>query len=250
MPAVMQQNRFEYKYIIDEPRARAVRAFAQQYLAADDYADPLRNNSYPVHSLYLDSPGRDLSRATQHGHKNRFKLRIRFYDEVAGHPVFFEIKRRVNDVILKQRAAVQRASVPTLLAGHSPTWRDLFVPGDAGMGSLHQFCRLKTALEADGRAFISYNREAYASPDGHIRVTFDRQIRGAKYRGLFQLPPHPEWTYPMIDGVVLELKFTDRFPVWMREMVREMDLWRSSMAKYVTCTTPPVSLQELLMYEL
>jgi len=246
----MQQNRFEYKYIIDEPRARAVRDFARQYLAPDEYADPLQNNSYAVHSLYLDSPGGDLSLATLHGHKNRFKLRIRFYDEVAEHPAFFEVKRRVSDVILKQRAAVMRSSVPTLLAGHAPTRRDLFAPEDGALGALHNFCRLKTALEADGRAFISYQREAYASPDGHIRVTFDRQIRGAKYRGLFQLPPQPEWAYPMIDGAVLELKFTDRFPVWMREMVRAMDLWRGNMAKYVTCTTGPVSLQEILRYEL
>jgi len=60
----------------------------------------------------LDNPGLSLCHATIDGVKNRFKLRIRFYDHVESNPVFFEIKRRVNDVILKERAAVRRASVP------------------------------------------------------------------------------------------------------------------------------------------
>ncbi len=34
-------------------------------------------------------------------------------------------------------------------------------------------------------------------------------------------------------GVVLEMKFTDRFPNWMRQMVHALDLWRVPSAKYV-----------------
>ena len=246
--SLTQDNRFEYKYIIEESRARAACDFARGYLEPDRHADPSRHNSYEVHSLYLDSPGHDLCRATMHGHKNRFKLRIRFYDEAPDHPVFFEVKRRVNDVILKQRAAVRRASVLPLLAGHAPAISDL-VPGAEGdFGALAGFCRLRGAIGAEGRAFVSYLREAYATPDERVRVTFDRLIRGAPYRGAFQLPPDREWTYPPVAGVVLELKFTDRFPVWMREMVRALNLWRGPMAKYVSCVTAREAA-EYLIYE-
>jgi hypothetical protein len=41
--------------------------------------------------------------------------------------------------------------------------------------------------------------------------------------------------HPEIAGVILELKFTDRFPIWLRQMVRHFDLVRVSMAKYVSC---------------
>ena len=34
---------------------------------------------------------------------------------------------------------------------------------------------------------------------------------------------------------MLELKFTDRFPNWMRDLTRIFNLWRESMAKYVAC---------------
>lgn len=249
MSTLSQDNRFEYKYLIQEPDARAVRDWVQQHLDRDRFADPRRNNSYPVHSLYLDNAGLDLCRATLDGHKNRFKLRVRFYDECPEHPVFFEVKRRVSDVILKQRAAVRRASALPLLAGHAPALGDLADRTDDAMAALVHFCHLRRAAEADGRAFVSYLREAYASPDERVRVTFDRQVRGALYRHVFALPEPRQWTQAPVDAVVLELKFTERFPAWMGDMVRALDLWRSRMAKYVTCTSPGPTLENILQYE-
>jgi hypothetical protein len=246
---LVQGNRFELKYIIAESTARNVRDFARSYLLPDKYADQKRNNSYPVYSLYLDSPGRELYGSTVQGHKNRFKLRLRYYDEVDSHPVFFEIKRRVTDVILKDRAGVRRSSILPLLAGQWPTRNDLAPGSEKFYAALDRFCTLRALLKADGWAFVSYLREAYTSADGHVRVTFDREIAGARYRGVFKLPGADAWLHPPIGGVVLELKYTDRFPCWMSEMVRAMDLWRGPMAKYVATTTVPDGMDGFLAYE-
>ena len=116
----LQGSRYELKYLLDEPLVRPLRDFARSYLQLDEHADPRRGNEYEVHSLYLDSPALKLCRATLQGQKNRFKLRIRFYDFRPESPVFFEVKRRVSDVILKQRAAVRRDAVDRLLAGLAP----------------------------------------------------------------------------------------------------------------------------------
>jgi hypothetical protein len=247
--SLAQGSRYEFKYVIDEPRAHAVRDFARGYLKPDKYADPARNNSYPVYSLYLDSPAMDLCRATLHGHRNRIKLRIRFYDEVAEHPVYFEIKRRDNDVILKERAAVRRESIQPLLAGQCPSMRDLLAPGAGALAALHRFWEHQSALGAVGQAFVSYLREAYAGPDERIRLTFDREVAAARYRDAFRLPPAREWVHPPIGGVILEMKFTDRFPAWMRVMAEALDLERGRMAKYVSCVEPGGPLQTFLAYE-
>jgi hypothetical protein len=84
----MQQNRFEFKYFVTERCARALRDFARSYLVPDEHANPI-DYSYPIHSLYLDGPGLPLFLATAHGHKNRYKLRIRYYDDNADSSVFF-----------------------------------------------------------------------------------------------------------------------------------------------------------------
>jgi hypothetical protein len=249
LASLAQDNRFEYKYVIEEQTARSARDFVRMYLKPDRYADPRRDNSYRVHSLYLDSPDLALCRATVHGHKNRFKLRLRFYDEDPDHPVFFEIKRRVNDVIIKARAAVRRTSILPLLAGHSPTMRDLMKPDARGLASLGRFCDLRRIVGADGHAYVSYEREAYASPDERVRVTCDRRIRSAPYHHVFKLPAPDEWAYPPVPGVVLELKFTERFPTWMGDMVHALNLQRGPMAKYVACIGSEPSLQSVLAYE-
>src|ERR1044071_5230582 len=99
----MQQQRFEQKYLLTEEAALNVREFVRCYLELDENGVGKPNCSYPVHSLYLDSDLLETYWATINGDKNRYKLRLRFYNDSPATPVFFEIKRRVNNCIMKQR---------------------------------------------------------------------------------------------------------------------------------------------------
>ena len=247
MPFVdhMQRNRYELKYLIDERCARRVRDFVRVHLARDRFAQPALAGAYPIYSIYLDNPGLSLFNATLHGHKNRFKLRARYYDHRADTPVFFEIKRRVNDAILKERAAIRREAVGRLLAGAPPAREDLIDPADHdAFSSLHHFCHLRHLVQAGGRAIVAYEREAWNAADNDdLRVTFDRAIRGAWFdhgqpvRHALQDDDARRWVHPPLDGgeVVLELKFTGTYPRWMQELVGSCDLYRVCMAKYVNC---------------
>ena len=67
----MQKQRYEYKYIIREDVALALRDFVSSYLDLDPFGATQPNFSYPVHSLYLDSPGLRLYHTTINGVKNR-----------------------------------------------------------------------------------------------------------------------------------------------------------------------------------
>ena len=231
----LQGSRFEFKYLIDESLVRPLREFASQHLEPDEHAPAERNWEYDVHSLYLDSRSLALCKATMQGLKNRFKLRVRFYEHRADSPVFFEIKRRASDVILKQRAKVHREAADRLLRGDCPVRSDLVDGSEDDFGSLERFCSLRDMIHAEGKAFVSYLREAYVTPnDNSVRMTFDRRIHGTSFGGSIAMPNDEEPVFPRIEGIVLELKFTNRFPLWMRQMVQMYDLERVSMAKYVT----------------
>src|SRR5438045_9275038 len=104
----MQQSRFELKYLISENTAQRVRDFVRCYLDMDEYSVGRPNYSYPVHSLYLDSDDLTLYWQTINGNKNRYKLRLRYYSTNPETPVFFEIKRRMNNCIMKQRGGVKQ----------------------------------------------------------------------------------------------------------------------------------------------
>lgn len=231
----MQRSRFELKYVIDEPTARSVRDFARSYLQRDEHAIPSMRYSYPIYSIYLDGPDLPLYNATFQGHKNRYKLRIRYYDNNPWSPVFFEIKRRVSDVILKDRSVVKRQSLKALLAGRPPMRSDLVNEADVeGYWALRRFIELRNNIHATGRVIVYYEREAWVTPhDDNVRLTFDRALAGARWDGNLE---GTKWFEPPMEGVVLELKFDNRYPIWMRTLVRSCNLYRACMAKYVQCT--------------
>lgn len=232
----LQGSRFEFKYMIDETRARAVRDFARTYLTLDENADPALADSYHIHSIYLDSPALSLCQATLNGLKNRFKLRLRFYHDDPNSAVYFEIKRRLNDVICKERVAVRRAAVQPLLARRYPDRSDLVTDSAAGFEALRNFCALRNNIGADRGIMVSYQREAYVTPnDDSVRLTFDRNVSSGRFDHNLCVNRLEERFQPRVPGVILELKFTDRFPGWMQNLVQTFNLTRSPMAKYVTC---------------
>lgn len=229
----LQLQRLELKYIITEPMAVAVRDFVGSYLELDEFGATLPNFSYPVHSLYLDSDQLTLYWNTINGNKNRYKLRLRFYDNEIDSPVFFEIKRRMNEAILKERGGVRRGEVDRILAGHLPDPSQLISPTPKSVQAIHRFSQLMQEHHARPKAHVAYYREAWISPHNNsVRVTLDRDVR-------CDPEPTARLTTEMINpvhvfgrSVVLELKFTGRFPDWFRELVRVFGLKQCSAAKY------------------
>lgn len=229
----LQLQRFELKYILPEDVALAVRGFVGSYLELDEFGATLPNLSYPVHSLYLDSEELYTYRATLNGDKNRFKLRLRFYDNRPESPVFFEIKKRTNNTISKQRGGVRRDAVDSILAGQLPGPQHMLSKEPKQLVAIQKFCELMTNLRATPKAHVFYLREAWISKfDNSVRVTMDRNV-------LCDPEPTARLSTEMVDPVkvfgdkvVLELKFTTRFPDWFKEMVRVFGLMQCGAAKY------------------
>ena len=237
MAIKMQAARFEMKYIVNDAQVEGIRRYLQGRLVLDENNDPDDLSGYTVCSLYLDSPKFALYNQTLQGQKNRFKLRIRFYDNDPNGPAFLEIKRRETEVIKKKRAAVTRQGALQVLSGGYPKNSMLFKK-NGNMDALDAFCRLLRTIDARGAAYVTYKREAYVSPGSdHVRVTFDRELYGGYYKrgDELRIPSRRLGRAPDWEGCVLEMKFTDRFPDWMNEVAQLFNLQRISVPKYVMC---------------
>src|ERR1700744_2888794 len=222
----VQHQRLELKYIIREQTALRVRDFVSSYLDLDGFGAGQPDFSYPIYSLYLDSDPMVFYWHSINGNKNRYKLRLRYYDENPKSPIFFEIKRRMNDAILKQRGAVKRTAVDRLLAGQPPAPEQLFSNDPDQLKAVEQFCRLAQYHSARPKAHVVYRREAWISPhDNSVRVTMDRQIHLAP-ESTTDMRTRAHGLLPVFaaDDVVLELKFTGRFPDWFADLVRYFNL--------------------------
>jgi hypothetical protein len=229
----MQRQRFELKYMLDESTALAVRDIIASRLELDENGMGKPDYSYPVHSLYLDSPDLYTFWTTINGDKNRFKLRIRFYNEQPTSPVFFEIKRRVNNFILKQRGGVKKEAVERLLRGQLPADTDLLSKDPKSMVSVQRFLELVARINAWPIAHVCYLREAYVDPvSDNVRITFDRNVFTEPRKEPVFTTAMVEPSRPFGNRVILELKFTDRFPEWLRVLVERFNLMQCGAAKY------------------
>lgn len=234
----VQPQRFEMKYIISETTALAVRDFVASYLEIDEYGGSMPNLSYPVHSLYMDSDALRLYEETINGNKNRYKLRLRFYEDRPKAPIYFEIKRRMNNTILKQRGAVKRHAADLLIHGHLPEPEHMASSDPKQWIAIQNFCQLMNEIQAKPKVHVAYLREAWLNHDDNsVRVTMDRDVRSSPEPTTRFVTEMDDPVYAFENKVILELKFTGRFPDWFRDLVRVFNLTQESAAKYVDGVT-------------
>lgn len=229
-----QAQRYEFKYQIEEQTALQIRDFLAAYLDLDEFGASMPNLSYPVHSLYFDSDDFALYHSTINGDKNRYKLRLRFYENRPGAPVFFEVKRRMNNTIAKTRGGVKKEAVEEVVAGRIPGVEYLVSRDPAQIFAIEEFIRLSQSINAVPQTHVYYLREAWlARFDNSVRVTLDRDVQSCveKTTKLSEKLDNPVKSFG--NQVILELKFTDKFPNWFLELVRVFGLRQTGAAKYV-----------------
>jgi hypothetical protein len=222
--------RYEMKYVISESKAAAIVQFIKPYMKLDRYCRVQPSGSYPLVSLYLDSDDLQLCKESLRGLLQRFKLRIRSYSDDLDYPRFFEIKRRANTVIIKSRARIMPNDVSDLLSGqYIPPLQNHQTEVDA----IKQFQLYMKSVGARPKILVRYMRQAYEGEgENRVRVTFDRQLTYKVSNGLEISLNGQGWQHNL-SGVILEIKFTGRYPAWLGRMVRYFDLQHQSMSKYV-----------------
>ena len=237
MSAELQAQRFERKYFVSQRQAVQIREFVHSYLTPDEHSARALDLAYPIHSLYLDSDHLATYWAWAKGEKTRFKLRIRYYDQEPDSPAFFEIKRRDGEYTYKDRGAVRRAAAPLIVAGYLPEPDHLLSSKPSHLGAVQKFSQLMQMLGARPKMHIAYEREAWVSPEGNsVRVTLDNNVRGEDRREprFTTVMEHPVFPFKAgaVNQIVLEIKFTNRFPDWLNDLVRHFNLVSSGAPKY------------------
>jgi SPX domain protein involved in polyphosphate accumulation len=227
-------RRYELKYLVSQPIATALDRYVTDFLPIDHYSKLHPDGFYPIVSLYMDSPELRLCNESMTGVLNRFKLRIRGYSEDPSYPKFFEVKRRANTVIIKSRSRVRTEDVAELIAGrYLPPAKD--DPKDIQALKMYQLYMF--SINAKPVVLIKYLRKAYeGTSDNRVRVTFDREL-------CYNVTSEPAvrlggtgWqkSNVCLNGIIVEIKFTGRFPAWLVRMVELFNLKQRSMSKYAS----------------
>lgn len=221
--------RREYKYLLPRRLMPSLRAALRGRCTADRYGGP--DGTYRIRSLYFDDDGLGLYQATERDAPSRYNARVRQYPDAAQAPIMAEIKARNGDTIQKSRGLLAPDRWAAVVGGG---------PVDA-TPPLENFLSRVQGRDLRPRVLIQYRREAWASDlDGYARVSVDTEIVGQRWERLsFDIDerdfrpldtPMVSWTRESI--CVLELKFADRAPRWMVDLVQSMELLRHSFSKF------------------
>jgi len=220
-------SRYEWKYFVPASLLPSIRAMVRPFIRPDHFARQHPDLRYPIVSLYLDGDGLELYRTTVEGHRNRFKLRVRAYDDDPNSPVFLEVKKRSNVVVRKTRARVTREVAEAVLNG-----RPASLAGDDGAA---EFALRLDELAARPLVRVRYMREAYESSHGDpVRFTIDTEVQHSMTStSNLALESHRDWEQTPTEGAIVELKFSEQCPSWATRLIDELEINRESIPKYV-----------------
>ena len=140
-----------------------------------------------------------------------------------------ERKRKLGDLIQKSSAQITRRLCEQILAGDprglqaasNPLLQDVYV-------------QMRTRLLRPA-VIVDYEREAYIHPAENVRITFDLKLRtGLHSHALF------DSTIPTVNPLdpgleILEVKFDNYLPDYIRALLDGIQADRSAVSKYVLC---------------
>ena len=110
------KNRLEYKYLVSAAYLDKLRYDLLNYLTPDAYAGLRPGYEYTVRSIYFDSHDYKCYYEKLDGIYTRKKFRIRGYNKYEDKSqIFFEIKRKHENFISKNRARISYAKLHQVL---------------------------------------------------------------------------------------------------------------------------------------
>jgi hypothetical protein len=222
-------QRFEMKYQFPQSRAEGIIPELLKYMEWDPYARNLPEKFYVVSSLYYDSAGLGCYYQKIAGERTRKKLRVRFYDPTLGPntPVFAEIKRRYDTVIIKDRLVFRHQDCYDLLVNN---FRPNLSLSEHDQDTLNEFLWLKLYNGMMPQVLVSYKRKPLISQvDPNFRVTFDYDIKAQPVNWLTEKGQE----VPVNPGVVImEVKFNNILPFWFHRIIKRYNLEQKPFSKY------------------
>ncbi|MBO4266317.1 MAG: polyphosphate polymerase domain-containing protein [Lachnospiraceae bacterium] len=212
--------RHEEKYIYSERQLLLL----EKRLSAIMESDVNQTGTdYRIRSLYFDTFDDRFYNECLSGVDKRRKYRIRFYNM---DDAFFRAERKDTEGALKQKysSAVTKEYVEVLLSGGN-------IPeGDGRVTEEMHAMQLSEGLHPV--VVIDYRRTAFTYPLGNIRITFDRDIC-CTARTDELLDPHA-LLYPVMPPGkhVLEVKYDNILPGFIRRVLDAESPGRISFSKY------------------
>lgn len=219
-------NKYEFKYILNPVEYMMIKDFFED-LGIDKDNNGDKNGEYKVASLYFETFGLEDYYDKSAGILRRKKLRARIYEHDVNDKTIninLEIKNKHEMFIFKNRSSITKEDWMKFVNGDF-----IILPSESSEFFVNLF--------KEGRmpnVLVRYDREAFFQDFiSKTRITFDKNIEAIS-QGSFGYT-NPDWCdiIPVLEGgVVMEIKFSNRMPWWLKFLEKKFNLRRTPYSKY------------------
>lgn len=238
MSGYQDYGRHEFKYALPLGVRQEVLRIAGEHAQPDPHAIEREDGlmGYYIHSVYLDSDDLVDYHERLAERKVRNRLRARTYGHPGdGAPVFLENKRKVDRWVVKQRVRVCDADTWAEHPHDRPWIEHARAVEGPGRFAARQFLSLVESVRHPVST-VHYFREVFVglpgASDGRVRLTLDREITATVRPSGRDLYALPDVELMPADWMVMELKYRNDRPGWMREICRELGLRAVPVPKF------------------
>lgn len=220
----MKIYRNEWKYRVQDADLAVIERRVAGVLELDSHSNV--NGQYEVHSLYFDDYKDVCAKENEAGVSRRFKYRIRYYGD---NPEFLklECKEKMDGRCHKKSATISKEICQKIIDGKAD---EVFWETDNSL--LKQFCiHIMTRL-FEPRAIVDYERTAYVEEITNIRITLDKNISVSDDIEYFLTGDYLRYPIQERKEHVLEVKFDEILPSYVKNAITNKSLQQSSASKY------------------
>ncbi len=188
-----------------------------------------KEGRYLIHSLYFDDYKDTSVYTTDSGLSKRFKWRIRYYGDDLTY-IVLEKKEKLEGRCHKKSCKLTIPEYESIVSGNIT---DIVYDTDKDL--IKELACDMLTKDYRPKVIVDYERVAYVEEITNVRITFDMKIC-ASYELEHFLDGDYTKFYVLPSGVnVLEVKFDDILPSYIRNIVESYGFKQSSFSKYYYC---------------
>ncbi|MCA0755156.1 polyphosphate polymerase domain-containing protein [Paenibacillus sp. N4] len=218
--------RNELKFFINRHQYYVIRNRLRDLMEQDKHVGP--TGEYHIRSLYFDDIDNKALHEKLGGVRDRVKYRIRIYNG-SDHVIHFEKKIKFKDYIAKVKEPLTRDMYDSLMGGNYGVLKEQNKPL---LDEIHD--EMKNRLLRP-KVIVDYVREPYVCVNGNVRITFDKELRtGLHAVDIFDPKLRPVRAIDH-DLIILEVKYDEYIPAYIKIALQLEGLNRQSASKYVIC---------------
>lgn len=214
--------RFEKKYILNNLQVEQLKHRVSPIMKLD----PILSGKefYSIRSLYFDDYKDTCLKQVINGISERYKYRIRFYNDNTDY-IVLEKKYKINNMTKKTSVQITKEIVDGILKGN-------FVISKDNNKLLNEFYLMIRTRGFRPVVIIDYDRIPYVYDAGCVRVTLDYNLSCSyDFDNLFSDEIR---RIPLMEegNTILEVKYNDFIPDYIRFCLQLDGLYRTSYSKY------------------